>query len=550
VKKKNNKEELGSWQERLLLSSNRERKGFAERVDNRLWGWGRFRVRVLWGILVVSVALVSSRLVYLQIFEKGQHTLLSDSNYLEKKREVAPRGIIYDRNGVALVKSVQDPELGFTREYLLEGDAGHLLGYISEVLPEEVGCEKGVCNEPGMWIGRAGIEKVFDEQLRGKDGGKIIELNAKGEEVRELGDNEAEKGQDITLSIDALLQKIMSEALGGKMGVAVAMDLQGKLIGMVSAPSFDPNLFTVRPDSEQLTQALQNQEEQVFLNRAIAGAYPPGSVFKLVTAYAGLETGKINQETLIEDTGEIRINQYRYGNWYFDQYGRKEGEINIVKALARSNDIFFYKVGEEVGVDSLVEWARKFGLGESTGIELPGEQVGLVPTRLWKERATGEKWFLGNTYHLAIGQGDLLVTPLQIARMTAAAVSGRLCEVSLEKEKKVQCKDLGIKTEDIELVKAGMKGVCTSGGTAFPLFDFSPWVMCKTGTAQHGAESQIIDSETTVMGDKPHAWITVAYPGENPKMILTVLLPSAGEGSYEAAPVARQILEKWKELGN
>ncbi|MFH2019026.1 MAG: penicillin-binding transpeptidase domain-containing protein [bacterium] len=548
--KKNNKENLGFWQERLLLSSYKNRKGFAERVDNRLWGWERVRVRALWGVLVICLSVVTARLVYLQIFEKGQHTLISDSNHLERKREVAPRGIIFDRNGVALVKNIQVEKKGYTREYLMEGDPGHLLGYIAEVLPEELGCEKGVCNELGMWVGRAGVEKAFDQTLRGKDGGQLLELNAKGEEVRELGINEPEKGQDLILSVDSELQKIISEAIGTRKGSAVAIDMQGKVLGMVSEPSFDPNLFTVKPEADKLNQYLSNTEDQVFLNRAIGGAYPPGSVFKLVTAYAGLESGKIKQDTLIEDTGEIKVNEYRYGNWYFDQYGRKEGEINVVKALSRSNDIFFYKVGEEVGVDSLVEWAGRFGLGETTKIELAGEQTGLVPTRLWKERATGEKWFLGNTYHLAIGQGDLLVTPLQVARMTAAAVSGRLCEISLQKESKVQCRDLGIKSQNLEVVRAGMKGVCASGGTAFPFFDFSPYVLCKTGTAQHGGQGVAtdLDSEKSVV--KPHAWIVVAYPGENPTMILTVMLESAGEGSYEAAPVARQILEKWKELGN
>jgi penicillin-binding protein 2 len=259
----------------------------------------------------------------------------------------------------------------------------------------------------------------------------------------------------------------------------------------------------------------------------------------MVTAYAGLESGKIKRDTLIEDTGEIKIDQYRYGNWYFDQYGRTEGQINIERALARSNDIFFYKVGELVGVDELVKWSRKFGLGEPTGIELPGEVSGLVPDRLWKERMTGERWFLGNTYHMSIGQGDLTATPLQIARMTAGAVSGRLCQVSIIKDSEPKCESLGLKTENTEIVKEGMRQVCASGGTAFPFFDFAPPVLCKTGTAQHAGQK--------AESDLPHAWITVAYPAENPEMVLTVMLEAAGEGSYEAGPVARQILEKWKQ---
>ena len=192
-------------------------------------------------------------------------------------------------------------------------------------------------------------------------------------------------------------------------------------------------------------------------------------------------------------------------------------------------------------MDALVKWARKMGFGEVTGIELPGERQGLVPDELWKERKTGEKWFLGNTYHMAIGQGDLLVTPAQVARMTLSAVSGRLCKLSLLKNSPVSCSDLGIATEDLALGREGMKGACASGGTAYPFFNDNPYVLCKTGTAQHSGQ--------VGEADLPHAWITVAYPGENPEMILTVMLEAAGEGSAEAGPVAKGIIDAWKVMG-
>ena len=219
----------------------------------------------------------------------------------------------------------------------------------------------------------------------------------------------------------------------------------------------------------------------------------------------------------------------------------------MVRALSRSNDIYFYKVGEEIGVDTLVKWARKFGLGEKTGIELSGEVSGLVPDRLWKERATGEKWFLGNTYHMSIGQGDLLVTPLQVARMTLGAVSGRLCKISILKDKVIDCKDLGIKTEDLAVVQSGMASACATGGTAFPFFAADPPVLCKTGTAQHSGQNAN-DPKDKSGHVLPHAWITVAYPGENPEMILVVMLESAGEGSAEAGPVAKNILDQWGKV--
>lgn len=507
----------GDWQEELVLTSQSKRRAFGATNKPQSSRDVRFRVRVLWGVYVVCIALIAAKILYLQIIEQGQHGLTSRANHIELKREVAARGIVYDRRGEV-----------FPREPM----TAPVIGYLSEVKQDELGCSEGLCYSPGMMIGRAGVEKMFEMSLRGRDGGRLLEINSAGDEVRELGNNLPEVGSDLTLSLDARLQKIMYEAMGGRPGSAVAIDMQGKVLGLVSSPAYDPS---------RITDFLADKEKLYFLNRPIAGTYPPGSVFKLVTSIAGLSEGKITGETQFEDTGEIKVGTYRYGNWYFDQYGRTEGQISLVRALARSNDIYFYKVGEAVGVDKLVAWARKLGFGEKTGIELPGEVAGLVPDQLWKERKTGEKWFLGNTYHLAIGQGDLLVTPLQVARMTLGIVSGRLCQISLLRDSIVKCQDLGLKTEDLALIREGMKGVCASGGTAFPFFDFQPWVLCKTGTAQHSG--QVTDE------DKAHAWITVAYPGENPEMILTVMLEAAGEGSYEAGPVAKTILEGWRGLG-
>lgn len=523
-----------------MMSSQSGRKGHSvseEALDQSV----RYRVRILGLMFLLVVGAIVSRLVYLQVFVGGQHVLLSEGNHVERETSHAERGNIYDRNGVVL--TANHPEMGGRgREYLYKEATAHLLGYVSEVTDEQVGCFDGVCYQGGEWIGKTGVEKVMENTLKGKDGGRIVEVDASGRVVRELGENEPEKGEDVTLSIDAQLQRDMAEVMGEQTGSVVAVDMQGKLLGLYSSPSYDPNLFTIAPKKDVLEQILTDSQKMYLLDRAIGGVYAPGSVFKLVTSYAGLETGEIDPSTEIEDTGEIRINQYRYGNWYFDQYGRKEGFINLPRAIARSNDIYFYKVGERVGVDLLSKWASKFGLGEATGIGLTPESIGLVPTRLWKERTTGEKWFLGNTYHMAIGQGDLQVTPLQVARMTAAAISGRLCEVSVLFDKEVECRDLGLKEEYIQAVREGMKGACSSGGTAFPFFDFIPYVICKTGTAEHSG--QVVET------DLPHAWVTVGYPGENPKMVLTVMLPEAGEGSEAAAPIAKEILSRWRDQGN
>lgn len=534
-------EALGDWQDKLLLLTQENRRGYVPAEGVRGKFRARMRTRIMAAILIVVGLGLVMRLGYLSVIESGKHRMMSENNSLMQVKQFAPRGIIYDRNGRPVVANRTDEE-GRGREYLLEKQGAHLFGYLSEATEGELGCREGICYRPGDWVGRSGIEKVFESRLRGQDGGKIVEIDALGEEVRNLGSNMAEPGQDVTLSVDMDLQRIAAEAMGEREGSVVVLSMQGKVLALYSSPSYDPNVFTLYPNEAEKKTLLSDKEKQYFLNRAIGGEYAPGSVFKLVTAYAGLETGKIGRDTLIEDTGEIRIDQYRYGNWFFDQYGLKEGRINLEKALARSNDIFFYKAGELVGVDELVKWSKKFGLGESTGIELGGEVEGLVPSKLWKERITGERWFLGNTYHLSIGQGDLTATPIQITRMTLAAVTGHKCELSVLKDSPVKCESLGLKTENMEIVRSGMRQVCAIGGTAFPFFDFAPYVLCKTGTAQHGGQK--------TDEDLPHAWIVVAYPGENPEMVLTVMLPSAGEGSYEAGPVAKEIVEKWRDLGH
>jgi penicillin-binding protein 2 len=534
---------LGAWQERLTLSSQARRLGYGSHQPEAA-NWGvRLRVRILWAITIASLALLSARILYLQIFESGQHSLLSEANHIELIAEPAPRGIIYDRSGTALVENIESGgSSGYLRAYPLGPKAAQITGYMGEVNEQELGCQQGICYTPGATVGRTGVEAVFERFLKGRDGGKLVEMDARGAVVRELGANAPEPGSDVTLTVDAKLQEAMYQALRAKRGSAVMLDLQGKVLGLVSSPSYDPNVFGIRRDAQQIATYLHDEADHPFLDRPLGAMYPPGSVFKLVTAYAGLMDQKITAESQILDTGELKVGSYRYGNWYFDQYGRTEGEIGLVRALARSNDIFFYKTGEMVGVDRLVYWARQFGYGAKTGIELPGEVEGIVPDRLWKERMTGESWFLGNTYHFAIGQGDLLVTPLQVARATVAAVSGRVCDVSLRKETTPSCRDLGLTTADIGLVTDGMKAACSSGGTAFPFFDFEPRVMCKTGTAQHAGQK--------TDEDKAHAWITVAYPAENPRVVLTVMLEAAGEGSAEAGPVAREILSAWRDLGN
>jgi penicillin-binding protein 2 len=298
------------------------------------------------------------------------------------------------------------------------------------------------------------------------------------------------------------------------------------------------------------------------LDRAIGGVYPPGSTFKLVVAAAGLEDKIIDSNYSIIDTGVLKVGDFSFANWYYTEYGSKEsGDVNVVRALARSNDIFFYKLAEKINVDRLSAMAKKFGLGNVSGIDLIGEASGTVPTREWKEANIGESWYLGDTYHFGIGQGFLLTTPLQVNLWTGAIANNGVLQKPhlLKTENKVSGIKKILSDKTISLIRQGMIASCSTGGVAWPLFDFKVKnsklkidgknfmkvasssadmrkisIACKTGTAQHGGEKTL-----------PHAWITLFAPAYDPQIVVTVLSESSGEGSNEAAPVAKKILEAY-----
>ncbi len=478
------------------------------------------------GIYLI-MAVFFSRLVFLTLILGEHNQKMASGNRIRKEMIKPLRGAILDKNGKYLVvnKQVGDEVI---RHYPLGEIGAGVTGYVSEGSSE-------------------GLESWYEEQLKGRPGFKLIEENAKGEKMNELDREEGEDGKDLRLSLDIDLQRQVYWAINKgetfvKEGAVVVSKVSGEVLALVSLPSYDPNLFIKNgirgEDGGSYSDAVgvvEDNDNKPMFNRVMSGVYPPGSVYKLVVATAGLEEGVVDENTTVNDTGEIRIGEFRFGNWYFDQYGRTEGPVRIEKALARSNDTYFYKLGEWLGVDKMVKWSVKLGVGKKTGIDLPGEANGFLPTPLWREKKTGERWFLGNTYHLAIGQGDLLVTPLQVSQWTAAVVSGQLCKPRLNLNDEESCIDLKLDDKTMTLIRSGMRDVCKEGGTAWPFFSLNEKVYCKTGTAQHGGEDT-----------KPHAWITVVVPfGDNEKdwVVVTVLLPEAGEGSEVAGPVARKIVD-------
>lgn len=500
------------------------------------------RINWFYWLLIAAFSGIGGRLVNLQGLEFKYYRALADENRVKLEIIRATRGVFYDRFGEILVRN-----LPTARDYIYGETMSHVLGYVGEISQEELeACQEQIkCQrQMGDLVGKMGLEKEYDLKLRGIDGGILKEHDSQGLVVREIARKEAMAGENLKLTLDAGLQRKAYELLAGRKGAIIASEPgSGEILAIVSGPGFKP---------DQVAKYLDSQDFPLF-DRAISGEYPPGSVFKVITGIAALEEGKADETTLIEDTGEIRVGPYRFGNWYFDQYGRKEGKLDIIRAYARSNDIFFYKLGEALGMSMLADWGKYFGLGEVTKIDLPGEARGLMPDPDWKKRQINEAWYLGDTYISAIGQGNILMTPIQVNQMMSVVASGgqwcrpHLIKSEIRSTKSEICRKMDIHEKTLALVKEGLKQVTETGGTAFPFFEFKVkgeriYVGGKTGTAEFGPDVTSGQAEK-----RTHAWITVMAPVDKPQIVATVLLEAAGEGSYQAAPVAKDLLTYWFE---
>ena len=522
------------------------------------WKYWLFKFGLILSLLILTVNLLKLS------FVKGKYYReVARENKIVESSIPASRAKILDRKGRVVAKSVyqyfklengnkiyqdsgdfdgyrfEGKDLAFEvkRQYLYGEAMSTVTGYVGKVNENEIKLQKcGVVLNGDDVVGRGGIEDFLDCDIRSKNGKRLVEVDALGNYIRELGREEPEIKKDINLSIDAYWQDKIYKLLNGEKAVVIISEPKtGKIISLVSSPAFDANIFSYGQDNKKIQDYLSNNKDFPMLNRAISARYHPGSVFKIVISTAGLESEVIGKETLIEDTGVIKIGEYSYNNWLWTKRGQTDGWLNIVTAIKRSNDIFFYKLGELLGVDRIKGWALKFGYGKETGIEIKGEVVGVVPDDKWKRETKGEGWYLGNTYHLAIGQGDLDVTPLQVNQMTnVIANGGKKCKMSILKDTKVECVDIGIKNKNWKTVVEGMKLACKTDGTAWPLFNFKTEIACKTGTAEVGDGSH-----------DTHAWLTAFAPADDPQISITVMVERGGEGSDVAAPIVGDILKEW-----
>jgi len=453
-------------------------------------------------------------------------------------------------SGLGAVEIVRSPD----RSYSNLPSLGQFIGYIGKVTSQDLKEDESLL--PTSLIGKSGLEKTYDKQLRGQPGQEILEANSLGKTVRVIGQTPATVGNSIILGVDSALQEVAARALKeaiekskAKSGALVALDpTSGEIRAMVSLPDFDNNIFGPNGDSAK-RQELLTDPDSPLINRAVLGQYPSGSTVKPFVAAGGLQEGVITPQTRIDTSaGEIVV-----GDWVFRDW-KKHGLADVKQAIAESNNIFFYTVGggngsiEGLGAEGLANWLRRFGFGQPTGIDLPYEASGLIPTPRWKEENKHEAWYLGDTYNLSIGQGDLLITPLQLANATAAiANGGRLLRPHLVHSFRMvngQIKEMPseaiteqvAKPEVVEVVRQGMRQAVTSGSArAFSSLPVN--VAAKTGTAQF-----------TSSKEKTHSWFTAFAPYDNPSLVVSVIVEGGGEGYAVAAPVAKNVIEKYFDL--
>jgi len=453
------------------------------------------------------------------------------------------------------------------RNYMFKESGAHFIGYLGEINSDELALKKDSGYRAGDLVGKFGIEKSAEPYLRGDRGGRQVEVNSSGQVIRVLETVDSSPGHNIYLTIDHSLQKKAEELIEEMPASIVAMNPEnGEILAMASSPSFDPNEF-VGGISHGDWNSLMSNPFRSMENKVIQGEYPPASTYKIVTAMAGLEEGVINQNTSYYCPGH-----YQYGDRIFRCWRKGgHGYVNVVKALAGSCDVFFYQVGQKLGVDRLARYAKACGLGAYSDISLDHEARGLIPTAAWKKERMGIDWMTGENLSIAIGQGYNLTTPLQMVILTSAVanggvrykpllikeiktVEGEALSTHQESEQNLFSKDhtgekLPVSKHTLDIVKRGLWEVVNGKGTARRASIEGYEVCGKTGTAQvvgrkvnpnHGMNIREKDLPDHL---KPHAWFVAYAPANKPAIAVSVMVENGEHGSGTAAPIAREIIK-------
>lgn len=432
------------------------------------------------------------------------------------------------------------------RSYPQAQSAAHVVGRVGEVTDRQLKQAAFADFEPGRVVGQSGLEALYNEALTGEDGLRRVVVNSRGVEVALSEDQPARAGGAVELTLSADLQAAMEEAFKNRAGSAVALDpFTGEILGLVSSPGFDPNSFSSGIE-RSLWESLTRDPETPLFNRAVQGQYAPGSLFKVVVAAAGLEEGLITPEMTIFCPGYASFS----GHVFKCNRPAGHGIVSLGRAIGESCNVFFYQLGARLEIQRLAAYARKLGLGGLTGVDLPNEAPGLIPDPAWKERVFKAPWYPGETISVSIGQGQVLATPLQMARMMAViANGGRLVQphiVRLVSGKPVAYeppRSLGFKPSTLAAISRGLFMAVNSGGGSAQRAQISDLVVAgKTGSAQVVSSSKLKKDVETI---QPRAWFAGFAPLDNPRIALAVLVDHGGSGGGAAAPVALAIFEKF-----
>ncbi len=589
-------------------------------------------IRTFLIIVIVLFSVLILRSFYLQIISGDRYRRFAEGNRINTHVIKALRGVIYDRNGVLLVKNVPDFRLQliakdlpnsaqdeyedvltqisniaqisveerddlikksilsgqpvtlrdqiaytealalmiqvkdipgvsidifYNREYLSGESFSPFIGYTGKITEEELNDNSTENYLLDDIIGKNGVEKSYETFLRGNDGYRNVEVDYRGVEKSIISDVAPVSGNNLQLTIDSELQISLYEKLKDIVeknnlpgASAVAIDPRnGGVLALVSYPSYDNNLFVGGIDQESYTRYLEDKRNPLY-HRAITGTYPSGSVFKPIVAAAALEENIVTESTTVNSTGGLKIGSFFFPDWKSGGHGI----TNVTKALADSVNTYFYLIGggdnetnTGLGVERIVAYARRFGLASPVGIDLPGESAGFLPSKAWKEEFKDEPWYIGDTYHLAIGQGDILVTPLQVATYTATIANGGtfyqphiVAAITdqdgflIDEILPTIVNEQVVSRESISVVQRGMREAVESG-SARSLQSLPVTTAGKTGTAQFGDPD-----------DKTHSWFTVYAPYDStPEIALTVLVEEGGGGNDAALPVAREALQEY-----
>ena len=574
--------------------------------------WRR-RVLVLAGVAAVAFVGLLGQLWYLQVLEGGKLQEMSERNRIRVRPVAAPRGILFDRNGLALVdnrpaftlslipREIDDRDTvmarlsvllkipmreleealervppdsfrpvrvrrGLTLEEVTKVEerklelsgvvvevepervyptstfAAHLLGYVREVSDDQM---KQGRYRRGDMIGQSGLERLLDEHLRGRDGGERIEVDALGRPVQVMRREEPDPGAQVITTVDRRIQEAAERAMVGRSGAVIVMDPRnGDVLAMTSSPAFELDRLTGNLDKEEWLKVIRDPLTPL-MNRALQSQYAPGSVFKVVVAAAGLQEGSLTPMDRIYCNGEFHL-----GNWTFKDWKEGgHGHVDTRTALIHSCNIFFYQAGLKVGPAAIARYSEAFGLGSPSGIDLGGEKAGLVPFLDGRRRIDGRKWQAGDTVNMSIGQGQVLVTPMQVARMMSAVANGgvlwrpRLVQRVERVDGSLAYSSSSKMTGRVDLspivwafLRQALSGVVNEGGTGGAARIPGVEVAGKTGTAQS------VNKSDSAKG-QDHAWFASFAPAQDPEVVVVVLVERGGKGGQVAAPIARQIYQ-------